>query len=269
MRILNQYFPGGKKAALTMSYDDGPAADRRLVEIFDRYGIRGTFHLNAFHFLENNDRVKADEVPSLYKNHEVSCHLFDHPHPDICPDSVLVKEVWEDRKAIEAACGYTVRGMSYPFGNYNAHAIGILRGCGMNYARTTKATGAFSLPEDFMLWHPTAHHSRSLDICELFDKLKASYARYLRHDVLYVWGHSYEFDNDNNWDLIERFCDKAAGNDDIWYATNIEIFDYETASRRLEVGADGNTVFNPSAISVWVGVDGDPVEIKPGENRLK
>ena len=40
-------FPGGKHKALTMSYDDGKLQDRRLVEIFNRYGIRGTFNLMA------------------------------------------------------------------------------------------------------------------------------------------------------------------------------------------------------------------------------
>ena len=40
-------FPGGKHKALTMSYDDGKTQDRRLVEIFNRYGIKGTFHLTG------------------------------------------------------------------------------------------------------------------------------------------------------------------------------------------------------------------------------
>ena len=40
-------FPGGKHKALTMSYDDGRLEDRRLIEIFNRNGIRGTFHLNS------------------------------------------------------------------------------------------------------------------------------------------------------------------------------------------------------------------------------
>ena len=40
-------FPNGKSKAFTMSYDDGTIHDRRLVEIMNRYGIRGTFNLNA------------------------------------------------------------------------------------------------------------------------------------------------------------------------------------------------------------------------------
>ena len=37
-------FPEGKAKALTMSYDDGKIQDERLVSIFNRYGIRGTFN---------------------------------------------------------------------------------------------------------------------------------------------------------------------------------------------------------------------------------
>ena len=34
-------FPGGKAKALTMSYDDGKVQDRRLIDIFNKYGIKG------------------------------------------------------------------------------------------------------------------------------------------------------------------------------------------------------------------------------------
>ncbi len=40
-------FPEGKHKALTMSYDDGTVYDRKLVELSNRYGIKGTFHINA------------------------------------------------------------------------------------------------------------------------------------------------------------------------------------------------------------------------------
>ena len=47
MKIRLNLFPEGRKRALTMSYDDGADSDERLVEIFNRYGIKGTFHLNS------------------------------------------------------------------------------------------------------------------------------------------------------------------------------------------------------------------------------
>ena len=34
-------FPQGKHKVLTMSYDDGKIFDRKLIEIFSKYGIKG------------------------------------------------------------------------------------------------------------------------------------------------------------------------------------------------------------------------------------
>ena len=35
-------YPGGKHKALTMSYDDGRSYDRKLIEIFNQYGINSS-----------------------------------------------------------------------------------------------------------------------------------------------------------------------------------------------------------------------------------
>ena len=40
-------FPGGKKKAFTLSYDDGITQDRRLIGILDRYRVKATFNLNS------------------------------------------------------------------------------------------------------------------------------------------------------------------------------------------------------------------------------
>ena len=39
-------FPDGKSKALTFSYDDGVKADKRLVAVFDKYGLKGTFKID-------------------------------------------------------------------------------------------------------------------------------------------------------------------------------------------------------------------------------
>ena len=70
-------FPGGKHKVLTMSYDDGKLEDRRLVSIFNKYGIKGTFHLNSGR--EMDTRIPTSEYQELYKGHEVSCHTLTHP----------------------------------------------------------------------------------------------------------------------------------------------------------------------------------------------
>jgi hypothetical protein len=255
-------FPGGVYLALTMSYDDGHRADRRLVEIFDKYGIRGTFHLISGQ-LGMNHAVTEEDVSTLYRNHEVSCHTVHHPNMTQMPVSEQLNEIMADRKKLEALCGYPVRGMSYPYGAYSAELIKNLRTVGMEYSRTVRSTESFDLPEDFMAWHPTTHHNNP-KLNELFDRF-CDNSRFNTQRVMYVWGHSFEFDRDDNWGMIEDFCKKAGGREDIWYATNIEIFDYVTAQRALRFSADMHSVYNPSAADVWFEADGRPVKVGGGE----
>ena len=40
-------YPQGKAKALTFSYDDAQHYDRELVPIFNKYGMKATFHLNS------------------------------------------------------------------------------------------------------------------------------------------------------------------------------------------------------------------------------
>lgn len=255
-------FPEGKHKVLTMSYDDGRAADRRLVQIFNTYGIKGTFHLNSG-LLGEGDRIPASEVAELYRGHEVSAHTVTHPTIARSPREQLVEEIIEDRKQLEKLLGYTVRGMSYPNGSYNRQIKEVLSQLGMEYARTVASTGSFGMPDDYLEWKPTCHHNRDLmNLAETFVGLHKR--QYLF--MMYVWGHSYEFDNDNNWELIERFCEYIGHKSDIWYATNIEIVDYMNAFHRLQFSADCQFVFNPSACSVWLQVDNETIEVKGGSS---
>lgn len=252
--------PEGKFKVLTMSYDDGRTADKKLVRIFNRYKIKATFHLNAG-LMNSNDRLTDSDVQHLYAGHEVSAHTLTHPTIARCPKEQILTEILEDRKRLETLVGYTVRGLSYPNGSYNSQVKAMLPHLGIEYARTVHSTGNFAMPDDFHEWNPTCHHKRNLmEIAHNFVELFKSQYLYM----MYVWGHSYEFDQDNNWDLIEGFCEFMGGRDDIWYASNIEIVDYLKAFQNLRFSADSSFVFNPTARSVWLNVDGQVVEIPSG-----
>ena len=257
-------FPEGKHKVLTMSYDDGKASDRRLVEIFNRYGIKGTFHLNSGLF-GTGDRIPENEVAELYRNHEISVHTVTHPTIARSPKEQLLHEILEDRKNLERITDYTVRGMSYPNGSYNSYIKELLPYLGIEYSRTVNSTGDFSIPDDLLEWNPTCHHNKEL-MQRADDFLNLHKKQYLY--MMYVWGHSYEFDNDQNWDLIEHFCEYVGNREDIWYATNIEIVDYMTAFKNLKFSASSQFVFNPSAMSVWLSVDEKIFEVKGGSQLL-
>ena len=98
-------FPGGKTKALTFSYDDGKKEDRRLVELFNKYGLKGTFNLNSQFMIENDGKpevmVGISEIPTLYKGHEVAAHGLTHPFLEKLPSDAMMHEVVEDRKNLE------------------------------------------------------------------------------------------------------------------------------------------------------------------------
>lgn len=270
MKTIYECFPGGKYKALTMSYDDGTEFDRRLVEIFNKNGIKGTFHVNAGLAMNMQNgsprkRIEIDVFKELYTGHEVSCHTYTHPTIARCPITQVAQEVLMDREALEKAVGYPVRGLSYPNGSYSDEICDLLPHLGIVYSRTVTSTHGFAMPTDLLRWNPTCHHKQDLiEKGKAFLALNKSQYQYL----MYVWGHSYEFDQDDNWELIESFCELMGGKDDIWYATNIEIADYMQILKRLQYFADMSHVYNPSAASAYLRVGQDIVEI-PGGCQVK
>lgn len=265
MNTVYTCFPGGKYKCLTMSYDDGQIHDRRLVEIFNRYGIRGTFHLNSGRALTDENRIRPEEFPTLYRGHEVSCHTLTHPTIARCPIPSVLTQVMEDRIALERVMGYPVRGLSYPNGSYSKEICDMLQYTGVRYARMVGNSDGFDMPEDFMRWKATCHHShRLMELGREFLAREKPQYQYL----MYVWGHSFEFAREDNWQLIEDFCSMMGGREDIWYATNIEIVDYMDVFHRLQFAADNSFVYNPSAANAWIRVnDGAPINI-PGGARV-
>jgi peptidoglycan/xylan/chitin deacetylase (PgdA/CDA1 family) len=260
-KIKFDRFPGGGHKAVTFSFDDGRTHDRRLVEIMNRYGLKGTFHLNSG-FFGRDGYVTADEIAELYKGHEVSAHTVTHPFLEQSPLDQVAEEILADRAALESLVGYPVRGMSYPFGSYNDHVVGALPALGIEYSRTVQSHGGFSMPEDPLLWHPTCHHKTMVEKAEEFVNAQPYRNRW---QLLFVWGHSYEFENDNNWELMDRVGEIVGGREGVWHATMAEVLAYRNAVLALRFSVDRGFVNNPTAIDVWVSVDDESTMIPAGQ----
>jgi len=257
-------FPGGRRKALVLSCDDGTIHDRRLVDIFNRHGLRGTFHLNSGS-LDDEGYLRSSEVGGLFAGHEVAAHSVGHRCLPHLSKAGVVQEIVEDRRALERLTGTVVRGLSYPGCDFNDAVVAMLPALGIEYARTCEDTDSFLLPDDFLRWPISCQQSRGLAKAEIFLELPAQWGLQL----LLVMGHSFEFDRGDNWDLIETFGAKIGGRDDIWYATHIEVADYARAMRSVRSSVDGTILYNPSALPVWFSLwEQAPVSthvIQPGE----
>lgn len=261
-------FPGGRSKALTLSYDDGVTQDERLINLMNRYGIPGTFNLNpglmghrdwliqpginVSHF-----KLSKDKISSVYSGHEIAVHTMTHPDLVSASSGTIAYEVVQCRKELEDITKKPVTGMAYPMGTYSDEVKKIAAACGIRYGRTTKQTFSFAMPEDFLEWHPTCHHT---EIC-LTDLLDD----FLGYDdpsninapkLFYVWGHSYEFDAFGQWGKMEDFLKTVSGKENVWYACNGEIREYVTAADSLIYSATGDYIYNPSCVDVWMQIDG-------------
>lgn len=272
-------FPGGLKRALTLSYDDGVEQDIRLIEIMNRYGLKGTFNINSGAYAPEGTvypagqvhrRMTEAQVTALYKDsgQEIATHALTHPYLERMPLNMATYEIMKDRENLEAQFGTIVRGHAYPYGTYNDDVVQILKNCGIVYARTVQTTGRFDLPADWLRLKATCHHNDPT-LSELVDKFLdddeklPAFAR--KSKFFYMWGHSYEFEGNDNWDVIETFAARVGKREDIWYCTNIEAYDYIEAFRSLLFSVDGKMVKNPTSQTIWLSQFGRDIKLAPGE----
>ena len=272
-RRLFMRFPNGLNKALTLSYDDGVEQDIRFMEILNKNGIKCTFNINSGCYAPEGKVYEEGTIHrpmtkracvELYKNsgHEVAVHGYTHPWLEKLPPAQVAYEIIKDREDLEKTYGCIVRGMAYPYGTYNDDVVRVLADCGIVYARTTKTTEKFDIPTDWLRMPATCHHNNPalMDLARCFAE-----AKYTQPKLFYLWGHSYEFEGKDNWSVIEEFCQYMGGRDDIWYATNIEIYEYIEDYKRLVFSSDMSIIKNPTARKLWFGLGGKEYSIDPGQ----
>lgn len=271
-------FPGGKQKALTLSYDDGVQQDIRMIEILNKYGIKCTFNINSYSFEEDersyaegqiHRRMARREAIEVYEKaiengHEVATHGYSHPFLEKLPPEMVAYEIVEDRKCLEKMFGRIIKGHAYPFGTTDDKVVDILHNCGILYARTTVSTKCFDIPTNWLRLPATCHHNTP-DLMQLAERFLNEPFRYPQPRLFYLWGHTYEFEANNNWEVIEKFAEAVGNRDDVWYANNMQVYEYVEAYRALEFSANGNIVHNPSALTVWFTTGGVNVKVAPGE----
>ncbi len=277
-RKIYTAYPGGLEKAFTMSYDDGNDCDIPLVEMMRKYGVKGTFNVNSGccpperlpHGKKPWARLPLSELIDLYGDDmEIAVHGRIHPTWDRLPSPNAMQDILDDRRELERATGKIIRGAAYPNGSYNDDVAEILRLAGFVYCRTTPCTGSYKhLPQDLLRLQGTTRNTdpRCQALAEEFVKPHTP-GRPLW--LYYLWGHSYEFVENDSWDSLEKLLATVGGREDIWYATNIEIFDYLNASRLLRYDIDMSRVYNPTDTEIWLritrGEDVQCIAVPPAE----
>lgn len=219
----------------TFSFDDGTVQDRRLTDLFNSFGFRGSFNINSG-FFGNKHRIKhigiecdhseltTDDAVQVYKGHEICAHTKTHPDLRTLDFKSIIDEVEGDRKFLEDLFETQIFGMAYPGGGkpYNDNVIKtILENTGIRFARTILSHHRFEMPKNFMEWHPTCdiNDTTALDLAEDFINMPDNDV-----SLFYIWGHSFEFDKLDSWNIIEKLCSRLSQADGLINLTNGEIY---------------------------------------------
>ena len=219
----------GKMKAVTLSFDDGVMQDKRLVSIFNKYGLKCTFNINSG--MMYNEcvwnthgvdviRMTAQECIDTFQGHEIAGHTLTHPDLSELNDYLFEREIVGDKTNIEWIFGQKVYGMALPGGGNDKRLADLCRKFGIYYARGIVQTESFNIPGNLYNMTTTAHYNNP-HIMELANEFIAMNPDTPK--MFYIWGHSYELDIHNNWEPFENFCKKISNKDDIFYGTNTEV----------------------------------------------
>ena len=233
----------GKMKAVTFSFDDGIKADGRMIEMLNKYGLKGTFNINSGRFgtkhaltdarfttpnhEADHSEVEEFEVKDFYAGHEVAVHCLTHARLPAQSDEEVIRQIEEDRKNIERLVGYPVCGMAYPYGDFDDRVVELIqKNTPLWYAREIHSTlDLYNLQgDDLLRYRPTVHFSKPDYLFPLAEKFLAE-KNPEKPMLLYVWGHTYEADGYEYWDRFEEFCKMISNKDDTFYGTNKEVFE--------------------------------------------
>lgn len=236
------------KKYFTLSFDDGTQQDLRMIEILKKYdvdcmswninteGLYGAkWDLTGLGLpgVEHQRFTREELETGIYDGYDVLVHTRTHPSLKIYDSTPIkvIEEVQGNADDIAEITGISPVGMAWPGGDteYTDKTIEIiLDKTDIRFARGTTPTYDYALPTQFMKWMPTCGISdaRVLD-------LAYDYINYEADDdsLFYVWGHSFELDAYDSYDIFESLVRMMKANEgEIVLVTNTEFYElYKSA----------------------------------------
>ena len=253
------FYPDGSRKALAFNYDDGQATDERLAKLLSKYNCKATFNISG------NILAKNPEKLAWYNGHEIATHGLRHATATLTTTNQIVNDIVIDRKVLETLGDRIVNGHAWPNGSTfgsPSYAQDALKTAGIVYARGTKSHNTFALPENFMCWEPTAK-ANPAGFAEIAKRFAVE-SNEGDLKLCTLWGHSWEYKLDSDWQAVEDFC-KNLSSEKIWRATFGEIYKYLAAVNSLEWADHKSMVRNNSGEIVYIGKDNAIYALKPGE----
>jgi len=221
-----------KPAIVTLSFDDGDPRDLEIARLLKKYDLPATFYVPITN-VEGRQTLTPDQIVQLSEmGFEIGAHGYHHYYLDRIPASEVYEEIKSGKERLEQILGREVVCFCYPGGKIPSVAVEAVRQLGFEYARTTRAL-RFTV-QDPLLAPSTDHIGRHYQVHYVKEALLSydwAYINYFlklklwRMDwddiaranldyavktggIWHLWGHSFEIDQNNEWERLERILAK-------------------------------------------------------------
>ena|SRR4030067_54859 len=189
---------------ILLSFDDGTVEDLKVIELLNKYNLRGLFFIPIESWgYENLDK---------YEGHEIGSHTITHPADmKLLDKKQRLKEVATSKILLEERLGHKVESFCYPKGKYDENTVEEVRKAGYEWARTT-VVGTIEPAEDPYRTNTSVHiYPRAeYDDIHWFDYgvNLLNQARNKKNSVFHLWGHGWELNKFNYWNAFERLLNE-------------------------------------------------------------
>lgn len=261
-------YPGFARKAFIFGSDDGANADKRVIETFNKHGIKGSFNLIAKSY-SNYTAQQLESLRKTYEGHEIVSHSYSHfammasntaKTDEDCLDDIVLGE-----NRLEEIFNCEINGFIWPISKGDRPAVLEYTNDHYLWSRMAPEEAGgdyFAVPEAFKPnWRWT---------CVDWNNNKNFIDRYTeeylgletdRLTLYSLWCHANNYDAYNLWDVFDAFIKNyTQSGQNIWNPYPTEYVKYINASRELVIKDE--YIFNPTEIDIYLQI-GDKQLVLP------
>lgn len=224
-------------AQITTSWDDGHPLDLRVAEMLTKHGLTGTFYVPRKWRLPTMDASQIRQLAEA--DFELGGHTIDHlVLTELSPDDAR-REITQSRQWLSDTTSQDVTMFCPPCGRFTAQHARMIAEAGYDGYRTVElwsidrprptADGIFELPTSIQA-QPQPHRAVLRNLAKR--RAAANAWLFIRHGlsgqwndharamldlalheggVFHLWGHSWELEDEGQWQRLDQVLECMAG----------------------------------------------------------
>ncbi len=246
---------------VTISVDDGHPSDSRTVDLLHKYGLTATFYIPG----KNHERevMGLAQIRDIDRQFEVGSHTLSHIRLTLMSLAKAKQEILDGKRFSEDTLGHEVVAFCYPGGKYNRKIERFVEEAGFLAGRTCRYF-LNDYPKDPFSWDISTYANTypayvQVRHCLLESNFSGAY-RYLttfkarvpwvgqfvcalddvsrRGGMAHLYFHSWEIDQNREWDQLEGLFKTIAQYSDLKPVTNGFLY-RRWHEKRAAVGSTG------------------------------